>query len=71
MKALIHDPLKESVKLPTSNCAHKLESRNVLYFTDDSSGFKVDHIALVFQPTIKKIEHLFLDTTKLTLTSFN
>ena len=50
-------------RLPTSNRPHKLEIRSVLHFTDNPGGFEVDHIALVLQPAIEKVEHLFLNTT--------
>jgi len=56
--------LSKFVKLLTPNCPHKLESRDVLHVADYSGGFKVDHIALVFQPTVEKVEHLFLDATQ-------
>lgn len=57
--------LQKPGRLPTSNCPHKVEGRNVLHFAYYSSSFKVNHIALVFQPTIEKVKYLFLDTKRL------
>jgi hypothetical protein len=65
MKISVHNLVNHG-KLLTSDCPHELEGRNVLQFADDPGGFKVDHIALVFQPTVEKIERLLLNTRKAT-----
>jgi hypothetical protein len=50
-----------------SNRFRQLGAWNILHFTNHACSFKVNHIALVTKPPLKKVKHLLLDTGSVTV----